>query len=136
MSPRMRKSPQKSADMARMEKLTTEINLLAMMHRRVPKGFIKFFSFVGNGDAVTKRLQKGGDVKISLLLLLSEKLNENLLDYYIQRLPESARHTVQTRELERENTELQRQLETSKTETNEWKERCLRAEDMLRGRVS
>lgn len=135
MSPRMRKSPQKSADLARMEKTTGEMNLLAMMHSRVPKGFIKFFSFVGKGDAVTKRLQKGGDVKISLLLLLSEKLNENLLDYYIQILPENCRQTVQTRQLNNEKLELQKQLDASNLETNAWKERCLRAEEMLRGRV-
>jgi len=99
MSLKSKRPPRKIHPVVEMEKATKEINLYAMMRSRITRGFDKFFAPMGGSEKIYGRLKNGGDVKISYLLALSKLLGENLLDYYIQRLPENARETVQTREL-------------------------------------
>lgn len=131
------KRPEKSKAITEMEMECKCIDMLRMMQNTAQgkSGFAKYFKELGYADMLNKRLKKGGDVKISLLLALSKHTGRNLLDYYIQILPENCRQTCQTYALEREKTELQKQLQTKQQESDAWQERCLRAEKLIEERM-
>ncbi len=132
MSPKIQRPAKKSAALKEMEKLCDEINLLAMMHSRVPKNFGKHFSSLGSPNSIYARLVNGGDVKISLLLALSKHLSENLLDYYIQRLPEEARQTTQTREKDDIIRQLQAEILKLESQLVQYKERHRADQELIK----
>jgi len=92
-------TPKKPGTLERMEYLCGQIKLYDHVRQLVTSGIDSFSKTIKNKSTVRQRLKKGGDVKISFIMILSEKLGVNLLDMYIQYLPPELRETVQTREL-------------------------------------
>lgn len=129
-------SPQtKTEALKRAEKLAQGVKLLQNLQQFVPVQFGKHFESLGHRDMVRKRLQKGGDVKVSLIMALSTLMDMNFLDMYIQQLPPSCRKTAQVREAEWQIEELKKQLEAKQQESDTWQERCLRAEKLIEDRM-
>lgn len=125
----------KSEALKRAEKLAQGIHLLQNLQQLVPVNFGRYFQPLGHRDMLPKRLQKGGDVKVSLLIALSTHMDMNFLDPYIQCLPPTCRKTAQYRELEVEMDELKKQLLIKQQESDTWQERCLRAEKLIEDRM-
>lgn len=92
-------SPKKPISLERMEYPCTQIPLYKHVRQKVTTGIDDFSETIKNRSTVRQRLKKGGDVKISFILLLSERLGVNFLDMYMQYLPPELRTTAQTREL-------------------------------------
>jgi len=130
------RTPQnKSAAMKAMEKLATEVDILSVIHHLQKGNLEKFSRTIGHRRMVHDRLKKGGDVKISLILLLSKELRMNFLNNYLRLLPEEIRATNETYVLDREIAELKSQLEESGKQTAYWKERAERAEGWIAGKM-
>lgn len=90
----------KPISLERAEQLAKQIRLLENVKQQVGSTGMKDFSAsIKNESTVPNRLRDGGDVKASLILILSQRLEVNYFDLYIQCLPPNLRETVQTREL-------------------------------------
>lgn len=130
------RTPQnKSAAMKEMEKLAKEVDILSIFHHLQRGNLEKFSRTIGHRRMVHDRLKKGGDVKISLILLLSKELRMNFLNNYLQLLPKELRGTAETGSMELEIKDLKVQLEEKDKQTAYWKERAERAEGWIAGKM-
>ncbi len=118
-----------------MEKFASEVDILSIVHELKKGNLEKFSLSIGHRRMVNDRLKKGGDVKVSLLLLLSNHLRVNLLNNYLRILPEALRETTETDELKNQLALLQTQLEEKDKQTAYWKERAERAEGWIAGKL-
>ncbi len=130
------RTPQKRSEaMKEMEKKAASIDLLQMV-RYEKQGYLESFSkSIGHKRMVQSRLKNGGDVKMSLVLLLSQEMKINFLNHYLRLLPEELRNTFETSELEKELNDIKNQLEESNKQTAYWKERAERAEGWIAGKM-
>lgn len=88
----------KPLTLERAETLCKNIHLWENVKQMVGVGIEKFSKELDYEGMLRQRLSRGGDVKTSLILVLSERLGVNYFDMFIQYLPPHLRETAQTRE--------------------------------------
>jgi len=124
-------SGKQPVSLEKMELLATKIPLWEYVKQRVGHGIVKFSDEIKHEDFLRQQLGEGGDVTISLILLLSCRLNTNYLDPYIQTLPPHLRVTAQTREKDEIIKQLQDEILQLQSQAKQYEERHLADQALL-----
>jgi hypothetical protein len=115
------------------ERITQQVRLLQTVKQHVPPGDLKrFSSTIKNRSTVPNRLGKGGDVKASLIMILSHRLGLNLFDLYIQCLPTHLRHTAQTRERDEIIKQKDEEILQLQSQLTQYQERHLSDQELIK----
>jgi len=118
-------------DFKKMKQLAAAIPLLSLVKQHSDTNISDLSARISHRQVIQKHTMMGGDVRASLLLLLSNAVGYNFFRHYINLLPEELRATDQTEQLQKQIEQLHQTIEQEKLQTAHWRERAERAESWV-----
>lgn len=94
-----------------------------------------FSDVIGLSPTSLGRILRRRDPSISLLIGLSEALGHNLLDMYLQLLPEHLRDTQQTHQMQQQLDDMAAQMDALRAELDTAKQHCDIYREMVQKRI-